>query len=124
MAKYSDAGVVDQNIERAELGVDEPEQLGNLFMALNIGSFALDFTGSLRRQLRDRAIDGFLPLTTIATAAPSSNNIFAMARPIPRVPPVTRQTCSLSGFMESSIDRVEGTRRVSGERGTPLGEKL
>jgi hypothetical protein len=63
VAKYSDAGVVDQNIEGAELGVDEPEQLGNLFMTPNIGSFAPDFTGGFRRQLGDSAIDRFLPLT-------------------------------------------------------------
>ena len=32
-------------------------------MVLNIGSFALDFTGSLGRQLGDRGVDTFLPLT-------------------------------------------------------------
>ena len=48
----------------AKLGVDEPEQFGNLFMVSNIGSFALDFTGGLRCQLGDSVIDGFLPLTT------------------------------------------------------------
>src|SRR6476646_76473 len=63
VAKYPNAGVVDQNIERAEFGVDEPEQLGNLFMTPNIGSFAPDFTGSFRRKLGDGAIDAFLPLT-------------------------------------------------------------
>ncbi len=64
VAKYSDARVVDQHIECAEFGVDEAEQLGNLFMVSNIGSFPLDFTGCFRRQLGDRTIDAFLALTT------------------------------------------------------------
>jgi len=64
MAKDPDTGVVDQNIERTEFGIDEPEQLANFFLVLNIGSFALDFTGCFCRQLRHGSIHAFLPLTT------------------------------------------------------------
>src|SRR5262249_37125347 len=62
-AKDADVGIVDQHIGRAELGVDEPEQLANIFMIFNIGSFALDFTdGFCRREFGDGLIDGFLAL--------------------------------------------------------------
>lgn len=37
-----------------------------------------------------------------------------MARPIPRVPPVTRQTFPLSGFMVSSLERTEVLLRLGG----------
>ena len=47
-----------------------------------------------------------------------------MALPIPRVPPVTRHMCSLSGFMESSIDRVVGAAAVSGDWLPTLGGTL
>jgi hypothetical protein len=64
MAKDPDTSVVDQYIERAALRIDEPEQLANFFLALNIGSFALDFTGCFCRQLRHGSIHAVLPLTT------------------------------------------------------------
>src|SRR5580704_4801081 len=50
VAKYSDAGVVDQHVQPAQLGVDELEQFGNLRIVPNIGSFPLDFTGSFDSQ--------------------------------------------------------------------------
>jgi len=49
MAKDSDTRVINQNIERTALRIDEPEQIANFFLALNIGSFALDFTGCFCR---------------------------------------------------------------------------
>src|SRR5689334_6251006 len=62
--KDTDAGIVDQHIERAELGIDEAEQLSHLLIASNIGCFPSDFTGGFGGELCHRTIDIFLPLTT------------------------------------------------------------
>ena len=111
MPKYSNAGIVDENIKPAKLGVDEPEQLGDIFMVSNIGNFPLDFTGSFRSQLSDSAIDAVLAPAADCHRRAFQQQHFAIALPIPRVPPVTRHTWSfmsmeLSGFMETSIDRM------------------
>ena len=55
---------VDQHIEPAEAGIDKLEKCANLFMTLNIGNFALDFTAGFFRQFLNRKVDGFLAAAT------------------------------------------------------------
>src|SRR5208283_3866788 len=60
----SDAGVVDEDVERAEGFVDEAEQLRHLLTIRHIGSLADDFTFCLRRNFVYRTV--YIVLLTAA----------------------------------------------------------
>jgi len=54
------AGIVDQNVQSAQLAIGEAKQIGNLLVVLNIGGFADDFTAALSRELANSGVDGIL----------------------------------------------------------------
>src|ERR1035438_3525746 len=56
----ANTGVINEYVQPAEADVDKPEQVANLFMTLNIGSFPGDFTAGFRSQFPHRGIDRLL----------------------------------------------------------------
>src|SRR6266404_2972774 len=59
-AEHPDTGVVNQDIEAAEVFIDELEKCSNLFIVPYIGSFSCDFTARLRAQSVHSFIHSFL----------------------------------------------------------------
>ena len=84
-----------------KLRIDESEQLGDLRMIPYIGGFAGDFTAGLTRKRIDCFIDCVRVRPQMPTCAPRSNNVLAVARPMPRVAPVTRQIFPVRFSMSS-----------------------
>ena len=86
-----DAGVVDQDVDRADLGLDAFGGFANLFAVGHVERGGVGL-GALGAQILNRSLDRFLvrPLTT--TRAPAPARPRASARPMPADEPVTSAT--------------------------------
>jgi hypothetical protein len=82
--------MLDQYIEPAKSDVDKPALFSNLITVPNIGSFAFDFTGSVRAALSNCWINCTLLTPTNTDLGPFQ---YQHSRPISLAVPVTRQIC-------------------------------
>ena len=92
--KYPDAGVVDHEVQAAESGHGCGDGALHVVVAADVRLQRLDRAGTLLFNQRPRRRQMRFALPVMDTCAPSATSARAIARPIPRDPPVTKRDLS------------------------------